>query len=73
MAHLMRRAGFRAKRDELEAYVAKGYEARRGDAFQRAKDYFVSNQDELEERGKPTWNRSLTCCPRITSGISRPP
>ena len=27
MAHLMRRAGFGANRDELEAYVAKGYEA----------------------------------------------
>ena len=27
MAHLMRRAGFGATRDELEAYVAKGYEA----------------------------------------------
>jgi len=26
MAHLMRRAGFGATRDELEAYVAKGYE-----------------------------------------------
>ena len=27
MAHLIRRAGFGATRDELEAYVAKGYEA----------------------------------------------
>jgi len=27
MAHLMSRAGFRARRDELEARVAKGYEA----------------------------------------------
>ena len=27
MAHLMRRAGFSAAREELEAYVAKGYEA----------------------------------------------
>ena len=27
MAHLMRRAGFGAARDELEAYVAQGYEA----------------------------------------------
>jgi uncharacterized protein (DUF1800 family) len=27
MAHLMRRAGFGASRDELDAYVAKGYEA----------------------------------------------
>ena len=27
MAHLMRRAGFGANRDELEAYVTKGYEA----------------------------------------------
>ena len=27
MAHLTRRAGFGANRDELEAYVAKGYEA----------------------------------------------
>ena len=27
MAHLMRRAGFTATRDELEAYVARGYEA----------------------------------------------
>jgi uncharacterized protein (DUF1800 family) len=27
MAHLLRRAGFGAARDELEAYVAKGYEA----------------------------------------------
>ena len=27
MAHLMRRAGFTATRDELEEYVAKGYEA----------------------------------------------
>ena len=27
MAHLMRRAGFGSNRDELEAYVAKGYEA----------------------------------------------
>ena len=27
MAHLMRRAGFSATRDELEAYVSKGYEA----------------------------------------------
>ena len=27
MAHLMRRAGFGATRDELEAYVAQGYEA----------------------------------------------
>src|SRR5215469_9831680 len=27
MAHLMRRAGFGASRDELEARVAKGYEA----------------------------------------------
>ena len=27
MAHLMRRAGFGANRDELEAYVEKGYEA----------------------------------------------
>ena len=28
MAHLMRRAGFTATRDELETYVASGYEAR---------------------------------------------
>ena len=27
MAHLLRRAGFGATRDELEASVAKGYEA----------------------------------------------
>ena len=27
LAHLMRRAGFGARRDELEAYAAKGYEA----------------------------------------------
>ena len=27
MAHLMRRAGFGATRDELEKFVAKGYEA----------------------------------------------
>ena len=27
MAHLLRRAGFGARRDELEAYAAKGYEA----------------------------------------------
>ena len=27
MAHLLRRAGFGAARDELEAYVEKGYEA----------------------------------------------
>ena len=27
MAHLMRRAGFGAARDELDAYVSKGYEA----------------------------------------------
>ena len=27
MAHLLRRAGFGATRDELEAYVAQGYEA----------------------------------------------
>ena len=27
MAHLMRRAGFGATRDELELYVAQGYEA----------------------------------------------
>ena len=27
MAHLMRRAGFGATRDELDACVAKGYEA----------------------------------------------
>ena len=27
MAHLLRRAGFGATRDELEAYTAKGYEA----------------------------------------------
>jgi len=27
MAHLLRRAGFGATRDDLEAYVAKGYEA----------------------------------------------
>ena len=27
MAHLMRRAGFGASRDELEARVAKGYDA----------------------------------------------
>ena len=27
MAHLMRRAGFGATRDELERYVAQGYEA----------------------------------------------
>ena len=26
MAHLMRRAGFGATRDELEEYVAKGYD-----------------------------------------------
>ena len=27
MAHLLRRAGFGATRDELDGYVAKGYEA----------------------------------------------
>jgi hypothetical protein len=27
MAHLLRRAGFGATRDELERYVAQGYEA----------------------------------------------
>ena len=27
MAHLLRRAGFGATREELEGYVAKGYEA----------------------------------------------
>ena len=27
MAHLLRRAGFGATREELERYVAKGYEA----------------------------------------------
>ena len=27
VAHLMRRAGFSARRDDLEAYAARGYES----------------------------------------------
>ena len=42
MAHLMRRAGFGAARDDLEAYVAKGYEA--------------TVDELLNPEGQPPWN-----------------
>ena len=42
MAHLMRRAGFGAARDDLEAYVAKGYEA--------------TVEELLNPEGQPPWN-----------------
>ena len=45
MAHLMRRAGFGATRDELEARAAKGYEATVEELLQRHRDGFASEED----------------------------
>ena len=41
MAHLLRRAGFGATRDELDAYVSKGYEA--------------TVEELLHPENQPTW------------------
>ena len=44
MAHLMRRAGFGATRDDLEAYCAKGYEA----TVEMRRAGFGATRDDLE-------------------------
>ena len=56
MAHLMRRAGFGATRDELEAYVAKGYEATVDELLHPEeqpaweKDIYMRNFPEFSDR-----------------------
>ena len=47
MAHLMRRAGFGATRDELEARVAKGYEATVEELLS-AEEHEELNRDEMQ-------------------------
>ncbi len=54
IAHLMRRAGFSARRDELEAFAAKGYEAV-VDELLRPEDFPDVEKDILERynHGRP--------------------
>ena len=60
MAHLMRRAGFGATRDELEAYVAKGYEETVGELLNTDdqppwnEDIFVRAYPDMLDRIDPT-------------------
>ena len=50
MAHLMRRAGFGAARDELEAYVAKGYEAVVDEMLNSGDEYLVLGDEDIVRR-----------------------
>ncbi len=54
MAHLLRRAGFNASRDELEAAAAKGYDTVVAELLSPAPDSGVS--DDLMLRYHPTYN-----------------
>ena len=65
MAHLMRRAGFGATRDELEAYVAKGYEATVDELLHPEeqpaweKDIYMRNFPEFSDRQSLESNQVL--------------
>ena len=65
MAHLMRRAGFGAARDELEACVAKGYEARVEELLHPESqpdlewDLLQRHMPEYSELQAPTSNQQL--------------
>ncbi len=57
IAHLMRRAGFGTRRDELEAYAAQGYEAVVEDLL-RPEDFPDVDVDVLSRWGSiPGWDR----------------
>ncbi len=65
MAHLMRRAGFGVNRDELEAYVAKGYEATVEELLHPVDDvylerdvidrYFIEIEDQRQASAAGGW------------------
>ena len=65
MAHLMRRAGFGANKDELETYVAKGYEATVEDLLNPPNDdyldrdvvdrYYIEIQDQRQATSAAGW------------------
>ena len=72
MAHLMRRAGFGATRDELEEYVAKGYEAtveellhpsEPGNMPDDIMTRFHVNADEIRSAQKWLYRMITTRCP----------
>ena len=58
MAHLMRRAGFGATRDELETRLTKGYEATVEELL---------NPDEVEPVPRGTRASDRSACARVTN------
>jgi hypothetical protein len=59
MAHLMRRAGFGATRDELEAYVARGYEATVEELLHLRDDSYLEKDVVDSGRGRLQIHRKL--------------
>jgi hypothetical protein len=62
MAHLMRRAGFGAQYDELEARAAKGYEATVEELL-HPEDHSHRMDLDLAERRFIEWNHFIRCVP----------
>ena len=68
MAHLMRRAGFGAPRDELEARVAKGYEATVEELLYAEQQPDVDM--DLMERYMPEYGELAVSSPTSSPGSS---
>ena len=66
MAHLMRRAGFGAQYDELEARAEKGYEATVEELLNPTEDSHGMDLD-LGERYFIEWNHFIRCVPEYTA------
>jgi uncharacterized protein (DUF1800 family) len=66
MAHLMRRAGFGAQYDELEARAAKGYEATVEELL-HPEDHSHRMDLDLAERRFIEWNHFIRCVPEYTA------
>ena len=62
MAHLMRRAGFGAQYDELEARASKGYEAMVEELLNPTEETHGMDLD-LGERYFIEWNHFIRCVP----------
>ncbi|MCH8281215.1 MAG: DUF1800 domain-containing protein [Chloroflexi bacterium] len=66
MAHLMRRAGFGAQYDELEARAEKGYEATVEELLHPTEESHGMDLD-LGERYFIEWNHFIRCVPEYTA------
>jgi len=66
MAHLMRRAGFGAQYDELEARASKGYEAMVEELLHPSEDTHGMDLD-LAERYFIEWNHFIRCVPEYVA------